>query len=225
LKSFLLKIPIIRQLIREYEKSSFQKRWKAKNTHNYTSIGERTFPIDNVQVGKYSYGLLNIVSLYEQPNEKLNIGDFVSIAPGVQFLMGVNHQTDTLTTYPLYSRFVAYDKMDANSRGEITIGNEVWIGTNALIMSGITIGKGAIIAAGAIVTKDVPPYMIYGGNPAKLIKPRFTEDVIQELLSFNLMDVKIENIKNNIQLFYSQIKTLEDIKRLKKEIASLQSPQ
>ena len=225
MKSLFLKIPIIRQLIREYEKSSFQRKWKAKNAHNYTSVGERSFPIDNVRVGSYSYGLLNIVSLYEQPNEELNIGNFVSIAPGVQFLMGVNHQMNTLTTYPLYSRFVAYDKMDANSRGKINIGNEVWIGTNALIMSGVTIGKGAIIAAGSIVTKDVPPYMIYGGNPAKLIKPRFSEDIIQELLSFNLMEVKIENIKKNIHLFYSEIKTLEDIKRLKKEIASSQSAQ
>lgn len=221
LKNLLLKIPIVRQIYREYEKSLFQKQWKAKNTHNFTSVGDRMFPIDNVSVGKYSYGLLTIQSLYEQPNEKLNIGNFVSIAPGVQFLMGVNHQLNTITTYPLYSRFIQYDKIDASSKGEINIGDEVWLGTNALIMSGVTIGKGAIVAAGSIVTKDIPPYHIYGGNPAKLIKPRFADEIIKELLDFNLLDVPIDKIKNNIQLFYSEIKTVEDIKRLKKEIANL----
>ena len=85
-------------------------------------------------------------------------------------------------------------------------------------MSGITIGKGAIIAAGAIVTKDVPPYSIYGGNPAKLIKMRFSQEIISELLDFSLIDIKTENIKKNIHLFYSEIKTLEDVIRLKKEI-------
>lgn len=221
MKNLLLKIPIVRQIYREYEKSLFQKQWKAKNTHNFTSVGDRTFPIDNVNVGKYSYGLLTIQSLYEQPNEKLNIGNFVSIAPGVQFLMGVNHQLNTITTYPLYSRFIQYDKIDASSKGEINIGDEVWLGTNALIMSGVTIGKGAIVAAGSIVTKDIPPYHIYGGNPAKLIKPRFTDEIIKELLDFNLLDIQIEKVKNNIQLFYSEIKTVEDIRRLKKEIANL----
>lgn len=221
MKNLLLKIPVVRQIYREYEKSLFQKQWKAKNTHNFTSIGDRMFPIDNVSVGKYSYGLLTIQSLYEQPNEKLNIGNFVSIAPGVQFLMGVNHQLNTITTYPLYSRFIQYDKIDASSKGEINIGDEVWLGTNALIMSGVSIGKGAIVAAGSIVTKDIPPYHIYGGNPAKLIKPRFADEIIKELLDFNLLDVQIEKIKNNIQLFYSEIKTVEDIRRLKKEIANL----
>jgi virginiamycin A acetyltransferase len=221
LKNILLKIPIIRQLYREYEKSLFQKLWRAKNTHNFTSIGDRIFPINNVEVGTYSYGLLNVQSLYEQPTEKLNIGNFVSIAPGVQFIMGGNHQIDTITTYPLHSRFVKYNNIDATSKGVINIGDEVWLGTNVLIMSGVNIGKGAIVAAGAIVTKDIPPYSIYGGNPAKLIKLRFSEEIISELIDFDLMKVPIENINNNIDLFYSQIKTVEDIKRLKNEIANL----
>ena len=165
--------------------------------------------------------MLNIQSLYIQPAEKLTIGNFVSIAPGATFLLGMNHQINTITTYPLYSRFIEYDKKDSTSNGEIIVEDEVWIGTNALILSGLTIGKGAIIAAGSIVTKDVPPYSIYGGNPAKLIKYRFSEDIIQELLSFNLMDISIEKIKKNIDLFYSEIKTLEDVKRLKNEIVKL----
>lgn len=221
LEDILLKIPIIRELYRTHQKNNFQKNWKAQNKHNFTSIGDRTFPVENVQVGHYSYGMLNIQSLYIQPAEKLTIGNFVSIAPGATFLLGMNHQINTITTYPLYSRFIEYDKKDSTSNGEIIVEDEVWIGTNALILSGLTIGKGAIIAAGSIVTKDVPPYSIYGGNPAKLIKYRFSEDIIQELLSFNLMDISIEKIKKNIDLFYSEIKTLEDVKRLKNEIVKL----
>jgi virginiamycin A acetyltransferase len=218
IEDIILRIPIIRELYRTHKKNSFQKLWKTENQHNFTAIGERIFPIENVQVGHYSYGMLNVQSLYVQPNEKLIIGNFVSIAPGATFLLGMNHQMNTITTYPLYSRFIAYDKKDSLSNGEIIIEDEVWIGTNALILSGLTVGKGAIIAAGSIVTKDVPPYSIYGGNPAKLIKYRFSEDIIAELLSFNLMEVSIEKIKKNIDLFYSEIKTLEDVKRLKSEI-------
>ena len=221
IEDILLKIPIVRELYRTYKKNSFQKNWKARNKHNYTSIGDRTFPIENVKVGHYSYGMLNVQSMYVQPAEKLTIGNFVSVAPGATFLLGMNHQINTITTYPLYSRFIEYDKKDSTSNGEIIIEDEVWIGTNAMILSGLTIGKGAIIAAGSIVTKDVPPYSIYGGNPSKLIKYRFSEDIIQELLTFNLMDISIEKIKKNIDLFYSEIKTLEDVKRLKNEIVKL----
>lgn len=218
IEDILLKIPIIRELYRTHQKNSFQKSWKAQNKHNFTSIGERTFPIENVKVGHYSYGMLNVQSMYVQPTEKLTIGNFVSIAPGATFLLGMNHQINTITTYPLHSRFIEYDKKDATSNGEIIVEDEAWIGTNALILSGLTIGKGAIIAAGSIVTKDVPPYSIYGGNPAKLIKYRFSEETITELLTFNLMEISIDKIKKNIDLFYSEIKTLEDVKRLKSEI-------
>ena len=219
--NLILKIPVLRQIYRAYKKSSFQKKWKSRNQHNFTSVGERAFPIENVIVGKYTYGELNIVSLYQQSSEKLIIGNFVSIAPGVQFLLGVNHQMNTLTTYPLHSRFISYDKKDANSKGEIIIGDEVWIGTNVLVMSGVTIGKGAIIAAGSIVTKDVPPYCIYGGNPAKLIKQRFSDEIINELLDFNLAEIKINDIKQHINVFYEQISSLEDVKRLKENINSI----
>lgn len=219
--NILLKIPIVRELIRTLEKNDFQKKWKSLNTHNYTSVGNNRFPLQNVKVGSYTYGVLNVYSLYIQPSEKLEIGNYVSIAPNVQFLLGANHQIDTITTYPLFSRFIKYDKIDALSRGEIIIEDEVWLGTNSIIVSGVHIGKGAIIASGSIVTKDVPPYSIYGGNPAKLIKMRFSDDIIEEFLDFNLMDIPIEKITKNIDLFYRKINTLEDVRKLKYEINSL----
>jgi virginiamycin A acetyltransferase len=219
--NLLLKIPVIRLLIRAYQKTSFQKKWKALNKHNFTVVGDRIFPIENVSVGHYSYGMLNVQSMYVQPEEKLEIGNFVSIAPGATFLLGMNHQLNTITTYPLHSRFIKYDPRDSTTNGKIVIGDEVWIGTNALIMSGVNIGKGAIIAAGSVVTKDVSPYSIYGGNPAKLIKPRFTDEIINELIGFDLMQVNIEKIKGNIQLFYQDIQSVEDVIELKKKIKNL----
>jgi acetyltransferase-like isoleucine patch superfamily enzyme len=214
LKKLFLKIPVLRELIRQIEKRNFKKKWRELNPHNYTVAGDRIFPIENVQVGKYSYGELLVQSLYVQDKEKLKIGNFVSIAPGAWFILGNNHQTQTLTTYPIWSRFVAYNPMDATSKGPIIVEDEVWIGTNALILSGVTIGKGAIVAAGAVVTKDVPAYSVVGGNPAKVIKYRFKEEIISILKDVNLLNYPINSLTSNLQELYNPIETAEDLKHL-----------
>jgi virginiamycin A acetyltransferase len=210
MRTFLLKIPVLRSFFRLYWKNSFAKAWRERNRHNMTSVGVREFPMDVVTVGNSSYGVLIIQSLFEQKNEKINIGNFVSIAPGVQFLLGVNHQTKTITTFPLYSRLIAPSNKDAINNGSITVEDEVWIGTDAIIMSGVTIGKGAIIAAGSVVTKDVPPYAIVGGVPAKLIRYKFTEDIISILMPIYLNDLSKDFIKVNINIFYQEIETKEE---------------
>ncbi|MEY2793958.1 MAG: hypothetical protein RJA76_1950 [Bacteroidota bacterium] len=214
MKKLFLKIPVLRELIRQIEKRNFKKKWRELNPHNYTVAGDRIFPIENVQVGKYSYGELLVQSLYVQDKEKLKIGNFVSIAPGAWFILGNNHQTQTLTTYPIWSRFVAYNPMDATSKGPIIVEDEVWIGTNALILSGVTIGKGAIVAAGAVVTKDVPAYSVVGGNPAKVIKYRFKEEIISILKDVNLLNYPINSLTSNLQELYNPIETAEDLKHL-----------
>ncbi len=219
MKTYLLKIPVLREFIRQLDKSNFKKQWRKRNPHNYTVAGERIFPFENVVVGKHSYGELLIQSLYVQETEKLQIGNFVSIAPGAWFILGNNHQINTLTSYPLWSRFVEYNSIDATSKGPIVVQDEVWIGTNALILSGVTIGKGAIVAAGAVVTKDVPAYAIVGGNPAKVIKYRFPEDLIEELIKINLLDYSIDNFKNNIQEIYKPLQTVEDLHSLIKKLS------
>lgn len=219
--SFLLKIPILRTILRGYLKNDFAKKWRARNPHNLTSVGDREFPMDVVEVGNSSYGVLVIQSLFEQKNEKLSIGNFVSIAPGVQFLLGVNHQTKTLTTFPLYTRLVEPSNHDAVNNGPIIVEDEVWIGTNALIMSGVTIGKGAIIAAGAVVTKDVPPYAIVGGVPAKLLRYKFSEDIIKILQPIYLNDLSSAFIKENIDIFYKEIETKEDALALAALVAQI----
>ena len=134
----------------------------------------RIFPNNLISVGAYSYGEIDL-SAYDKNNTKdrLVIGSFVSIAKGVKFFLHEEHQTSTYTTFPLRSVLLGKQfSCDAMAKGSIVVEDEVWIGGRATILSGVTIGKGAIIAAGAVVTKDVPPYAIAGGVPAKIIKYR-----------------------------------------------------
>jgi virginiamycin A acetyltransferase len=218
MESILLKIPIVRSLFRIYLRNDFAQKWRKKNPHNLTVVSDREFPLNVVRVGNGSYGMLNIFSLFEQEGEKLIIGNFVSIAPGVQFLLGMNHQTTTITTYPLYSRLIKPSNIDALNNGPIVIEDEVWIGSDAKILSGVRIGKGAIVAAGSVVTKDIPPYAIAGGIPAKVIKYKFSEEIIKILSPIYLNDFPKEFLIEQIELFYKEIKTKEDALNL---VASL----
>jgi acetyltransferase-like isoleucine patch superfamily enzyme len=215
MNNIISKIPILRSLIRNYERSLHKKRWRTLNTHNQTVVGDRYFPHQIVTVGKATYGILNIHSYLPESGEKLVIGNYVSIAPGVQFLLGVNHQLETLTTFPLHSRFISPSPLDAICKGPLIIEDEVWIGTNAMLFSGITIGKGAVIAAGSIVTKNVPPYAIVGGNPARIIRYRFSEEIINELIDIKLINISDDWIKKNIKTLYTKIQTIDDVLQLK----------
>jgi virginiamycin A acetyltransferase len=143
----------------------FRRKWRRANRHNRT-IARCTFPINIVSVGKMTYGDLT-VKTFKPHNEKLFIGNFVSIAQNVVFILGGNHQINTITPYPLYSALIADSaERDAQSKGPIIIEDEAWIGFGVIILSGVTVGKGAIVAAGSVVVKDIPPYSIAGGNPA-----------------------------------------------------------
>lgn len=189
---------------------TFQVLWRSINSNNYTSVG-RIFPLECVKVGFRSYGELNLYSYSNGINEKLTIGDYVSIANNVSFILGGNHNINTLTTYPLKNFVLNIPFQDSFSRGEIVVGNEAWIGFGATILSGVTIGKGAIIAAGSLVVRDVPPYAIVGGNPAKVIRFRFDKEIIDELLNMELVDFEDKFIIKNIEGFYSDIKSKKDV--------------
>lgn len=217
------KIPGLRLLSRVLEKRKFERAWRKRNLHNETKVGDRVFPMEVVQVGKGTYGTITIQSLYVTPHEKLFIGNFVSIAPNVTFLLGVNHQVNTPTTFPFYSKLINRSPIDAISKGPITIEDEVWIGTGALIFSGVTIGKGAIIGAGSIVTKHVPPYAIVGGNPAKLIRFRFQEEIIKILKPIYFVNFSDDWIKQNIDIIYKRIETIDDALRLKALVDSYET--
>lgn len=168
--------------------ASFLSAWRKRNPYNFTTPANR-FKIDAVVVGKGTYGSLCVITRDYQ-DVRLIIGNYCSIADGVKFLLSGNHQYDIISTYP-YELLMLNDKSAgiAVAKGDINVGDDVWIGANAIICSGVTIGQGAIVAAGAVVTKDVEPYAIVGGNPAKTIKYRFSENVRKKLVNVDLEQI------------------------------------
>lgn len=147
----------------------------------------------------------NVLYHYPINNDKLIIGKFCSIACGAKFIFNsANHTLSSLSTYPFPIFFEEWelDRKDIanawDNKGSIVIGNDVWIGYEAVIFAGVTIGDGAIIGARAVVTKDVPPYTIVGGIPAKPIRKRFSENVINSLLEIKWWDWPKEKISEKI---------------------------
>lgn len=149
-----------------------------------------------VEIGEYTYG--NPIVLSYDSNLKLRIGKFCSIGNDVQIYLGGNHRSDWVSTYPFFAHpemFAGFENISV-SKGNVIIGNDVWIGNQAVIMSGVMIGDGAIIGANSVVTKDVQPYSIVAGNPAKFIRKRFSDDVIKRLLEVKWWDWSIEKINS-----------------------------
>ena len=161
----------------------------------------------------------NVLYHYPINHDKLIIGKFCSIACGAKFLFtSANHTQTSLSTYPFPIFFEEWglDVQNITSawdnKGDIVIGNDVWIGYETVILSGVTIGDGAIIGSRAVVTKDVPPYTIVGGVPAKTIRKRFSDDDIEALQKMKWWDWPIEQIRAHI----SEIQTGK-VEELKKE--------
>ena len=168
-------------------------------------VGDYTMYHDTIHDPK-EFETNNVLYQYPINGDKLKIGKFCSIACGTKFLFNsANHALDSLSTYPFPLFFEEWNLerekvTDAwDNRGDIVIGNDVWIGYEAVILSGVTIGDGAIIGTRAVVTKDVPPYTIVGGVPAKPIRKRFDEKVIKELLKIKWWDWTEEKIARNIE--------------------------
>ena len=166
-------------------------------------IGEYTYYDDPVDPTGFEKN--NVLYHYPINHDKLIIGKFCSIACGVKFLFNsANHTLASLSTYPFPLFFEEWGLEKQNvaeswdNKGGIIIGNDVWIGFEAVILAGVTIGDGAIIGTQAVVTKDVPPYTIAGGIPAKPIKKRFDEDTISDLLHIKWWNWPKEKISQHI---------------------------
>ncbi|MGD1119267.1 MAG: CatB-related O-acetyltransferase [Dehalococcoidales bacterium] len=162
-----------------------------------TSLREQ-FP--QYEIGKWSYGWPNI--LFPNQGAVLKVGAFSSIAAGVKIFLGGEHAIDTVTTYPFN---ILWEKAKhltdhPTTKGDVIIGNDVWIGREAVIMSGVTIGDGAVIGARSLVSKDVPPYSIFAGNPARFIRKRFDDAIIQRLLELKFWDWPDEEIEQMLPL-------------------------
>ncbi|MBP2032211.1 acetyltransferase-like isoleucine patch superfamily enzyme [Clostridium algifaecis] len=179
----------------------FKKKFRAMNKHNFINASN-IFPIKSVKIGKMSYGPI-IVEAWKSKNEGLEIGNFVSIASNVRFILGGNHNYRYFSTYPFKVMALKENTIEAYSKGKIVVKDDVWIGMNSIILSNVTIGQGAIIGAGSVVTKDVPPYAIVCGNPAKVVKYRFNKDTIDKMLKLDFSKIDIKFIKNNIDYLYS----------------------
>ena len=146
----------------------------------------------------------HVTHFYPHLGDKLIIGKFCSIARGVEFVMnGANHPMDGVSAFP-FGIFIdgqpAIPKEIVKNKGDTVIGNDVWIGQNATFMPGVKVGDGSIIGANAVVAKDIPPYAIAVGNPARVVKMRFDDATIQKLLKINWWDLPVEVIEANFEL-------------------------
>lgn len=166
---------------------------------------------ENIIVGDYTYYddplgpsrfEENVLYHFDFVGDKLIIGKFCAIARNVNFIMnGANHSLSGFSTYPFYIFKNGWEHAIPESNNAIRdtiVGNDVWIGYDATIMPGIKIGHGAIVASKAVVTKDVSPYSIVGGNPARVIRMRFDEETIKSLLSVEWWDWPVEKITKKL---------------------------
>ena len=172
----------------------------------------------NIIVGEYSYyddmdGAEkfedHVTHHYEFIGDKLIIGKFCAIAKGIEFVMnGANHRMCSVTTYPFNIMGGGWEQFtptlaDLPLKGDTVVGNDVWIGQNVTVMPGVNIGDGAIIAANSVVTKDIPAYCVAGGNPCKIIKKRFDDELISYLQEIKWWDWSPEKIFANLEALCS----------------------
>lgn len=193
------------------------KRYPRSND-NETVYLDQVVSDPNIKVGKYTiyndfeknpadFEKNNVLYHYPVNKDRLVIGKFCSIACGAKFLFtSANHAMGSLSNYTFPIFFEEWDLKKENvtdawdNKGDIVIGNDVWIGYDAVIMAGVHIGDGAVIGTRAVVTKDVPPYTIVGGVPARKIKMRFDSQTVEDLLELKWWDWTSVKIKENLSL-------------------------
>jgi acetyltransferase-like isoleucine patch superfamily enzyme len=201
---------VIKRVISQFRSAHPEEKYTKNRLTEYMKKGL-------AEVGEYSYGCPKIFHYGEKT--KLIVGKFCSISTNVNIFLGGNHRHDWVTTYPFsVSEFnkiwpeASNIKGHPATKGNVVIGNDVWIGYGATIMSGVKIGDGAVIGSMAVVSKDVRPYAIVVGNPAKEVRRRFSEQDIDDLLKLQWWNWPIEKIKKNVTLLCSNNINLLKIK-------------
>jgi virginiamycin A acetyltransferase len=202
-----------------------------KNPHPMTGFPQVCFIRNvlrspNIEVGDYTYyddpddpeGFeRNVLYHYPFVGDRLVIGRFCAIAKGVRFVMnGANHKISGFSTYPFSIFGGGWERVvpaiaDLPYRGDTVVGNDVWLGREALVMPGVRVGDGAIVGAASVVTKDVPPYAVVAGNPARVVRMRFSEDVVAALLEIAWWRWDAEKISRNLEAIVGA--DLEELRR------------
>ncbi len=194
---------------------------------NTVTYVKPTIKNPNIIVGDFTYFSdkdfeKHVTHHYDFYDDKLIIGKFCQIASGVNFIMnGANHQMNAVSTFPFYI-LEGWDQQvpdlcEMPIKGDTVIGNDVWIGQNTTFMPGVKIGDGAIIGANSVVASNIPPYTICCGNPVKLIRKRFDDELIDLLLKFKWWDKPVAEINNLIPML-----TNSDINFVKNKIRELE---
>lgn len=190
-------------------KLKIQNRKFKKINSECTAILTELTNVEKIHVDKGTYGDIRAIS-YSKYDCNLFIGKYCSIAKNTTFLLGGEHNYKTLSSFPFKKIYSNTD--EAFSKGDIIVDDDVWIGYGATILSGVHIGQGAIIGACSVITKDVPPYAIVGGNPAKIIKYRFSNEIIEKLMKIDFNKINVNN-KENLNLLYKEI-TVKNIDKI-----------
>lgn len=166
----------------------------------------------HVSVGRHTYGLAKRNFVQASAAAPVTVGAFCSIGPEVLIFGQADHPTQAVSTYPFRTKLLHPEagNTDAVTKGPVRIGSDVWIGARAMILSGVTVGDGAIIAAGAVVARDVPAYGIVAGNPARLVRHRFTPEIVAALLEIRWWDWPDEKIRSFEAAFYGPIEAFVD---------------
>lgn len=174
--------------------------WKKRNSDNAVYLVDNPVGISNISVGPFSYGPIRVVT--SAANPRIQIGTFCSIASNVTLVTDNEHPLDCVSTFPFKVFVLGLPVREATGKGGIVIDDDVWIGYGATILDGVHIGRGGVIAAGAVVTRDVEPYTIVGGVPAKPIKKRFSKEVVDRLLKLDYSKVDRNFVETHLNQLY-----------------------
>ncbi len=182
--------------------------------------GSDTYPMSNfdfakVEVGTGTYGELNVVDFGTE--HRLILKEYISISQNVTFVLDAEHFTDHISTYPFRVKVLKSSSSEAFGKGDIVVDPDVWIGYGATVMSGVHIGQGAVIAAGSVVTKDVPPYAIVGGAPARVIRFRFSDELIEALVQIDYSRVDLQMIESHEKELYEKLEKVSQLDFLPKK--------
>lgn len=179
-------------------------------------VGDYTYYDDPEDIYNFEK---NVLYIFEFMGDKLVIGKFCQIASGVRFVMnGANHDMQGFSTYPfkVFGKSWAEVPMQVINKGDTIIGNDVWLGNSATIMQGVQVGHGAIIGTNSLVTKNIEPYTVVGGNPARVIRKRFDDTIIEFLLRLRWWDWEIAKITANLKVLTEG--NLEALRKLHEDI-------